>query len=120
MNNPRARRIIFFVLLLAAVLLTFRPGIDMEMTPDMRMVTYNNPLIIASDGILRVFQGDFCEGCRVDDARFEMRPGFYRPLVSALFWLEYRFAGTNDAIYNFDQILFHWACALMVFFLAAR
>ncbi len=119
MNNPRVLRTIFFVVLLATVLSTFRPGINAPMTLDMRMITYKNTMITAPDGILRVFQGDFCGGCRVD-LPVNLSTGFYRPLVNAVFWFEYRFAGNNEAIYNFDQILFHWACALMVFFLAAR
>ncbi len=119
LNDPRAYRILFFLLLLAAVLITFRHGIHAKMTGDAHMIIYNNPLVTAPDGILGIFQGDFCDGCGVD-APINVSTGFYRPLVNAVFWLEYRFAGTNDAIYNFNQILFHWACALMVFFLAAR
>ena len=118
-NTAPVRRIIFFLLLLAAALFTFRPGINGKMSFDARMIIYNNPLVTTPDGILRAFRGDFYEGSRMD-AQIGLTSGFYRPLVNALYWLEYRFAGTNDAIYNFDQILFHWACALMVFFLAAR
>ncbi len=118
-NNFRTRRILFFVLLLAAGLVTFRPGINAKMTGDAHMLIYHNPLVTMPGGILHIFQGDFCRGCGVD-MPVNISTGFYRPLVNAVFWLEYRFAGTNDAVYNFDQILFHWACALMVFFFAAR
>lgn len=120
LNTAPVRRIIFFVLLLTAVLVTFRHGIHAKMTGDGRTAIYGNTMITAPDGILHIFQGDFCDGCNVPGARMKLLTGFYRPLVNAIYWLEYRFAGTNDAIYNLDEILFHWVCALMVFFFAAR
>ncbi len=119
MNAALVRRIAFFMLLLVAALVTFRPGINARMTGDAHMLIYNNPLVTAPDGILHIFQGDFCNGCNVD-MPINISTGFYRPLVNAVYWLEYRFAGTNDAIYNFDEMLLHWVCALTVFFLAAR
>ncbi len=119
MHFFRARRTLFFVLLLAAVLLALSPGINAKMSFDARMMVYDNPLVTSSNNILKPFWSDFCEGCRMD-GQISLTSGFYRPVVNAVYWLEYRFAGTNDAIYNFDEMLLHWVCALTVFFLAAR
>ena len=110
------------LLLLAGFLLLsfliYRSELPVPLGSDARFLTYQNELITAPDGLARVWTADMFQGARTHGV--EYRSGYYRPILNAWFWLEYRWAGARDTLYNLSQILFHGLAAFLVALLVGR
>jgi hypothetical protein len=101
---PRAR-VLLAVGLVALVLLVYGRALDAPLGSDARFLTYQNEWVRSGSGILRFWTHDVFEGA--DTHGVPYRSGYYRPVLNAFFWLEYRWAGSSPVAYHLGEVVLH-------------
>ncbi len=104
-----------FLLLAVAV---YHGSVDAPLLGDARLLTIENRLTRAPDGLAHVWTTDFFAGAALQNGTY--RTGYYRPVTRILYWLEYRIAGARGRSYNLIQMLLHGLNAFLVFALCAQ
>lgn len=85
---------------------------------DARFLTVQNAFVLSPGGIGKIWTADFFEGATTHGVPY--RSGYYRPVVNALFWAEFRVAGDSEVFYHIIQVLLHVLNAFLVFGLIGR
>jgi len=101
--------------LVAVVLLTYQGALRVPLSSDARFLTYQNELVRAPDGLFHFWTRDVFEGAETHGTTY--RSGYYRPVLNSFFWIEYRWAGTRDALYNLSEVVLHGLNAFLVLLL---
>lgn len=119
--RSRARvRIVLLAVLVGLALVTYHRALGIPLGSDARFLTWQNAFVTApgGEGLARAWTSDAFQGAETSGVTY--RSGYYRPVLNTLFWLEYRWAGRRDLLYNLLEILLHGANAFLVALLVAR
>ncbi len=116
--RQRAGALGFAALAAAASFGTYRASLRQPLSSDAQFLTYRNAYVREPGGLARVWTADYFEGAVTNGVVY--RSGYYRPVTNALFWIEYRVAGTATAAYHVSQIALHALMAFLVFLLVRR
>ncbi len=82
------------------------------LTSDAGFLAYRNAWVTEPAGIARFWTADYFAGAMTHGAPY--LSGYYRPITNMAFWLEYRWAGTNDLPYNVTEVVLHGVNAFLV------
>jgi tetratricopeptide (TPR) repeat protein len=105
--SPRARALIFAVVLAAVTILAYRPAWHGDFLWDDDAYIINNDLLTAPDGWQRIW--------------FSLdSPSQYFPLTYSIFRIEHALWGLNTTGYHWVNLLLHVANALLVWAVLAR
>jgi hypothetical protein len=118
-TDPPARQawalrecVLLAVGLVALVLVVYGKTLDTPLGSDARFLTYQNEWVRSGSGILRFWTHDVFEGAETHGVPY--RSGYYRPVLNAFFWLEYRWAGSSATAYHLGELLLHGLNAFLV------
>lgn len=105
-------------ILLLISLVLYQRMIPVPLSSDARFLTYQNEFVTDPGGLAKIWNADMFEGAQTYGLTY--RSGYYRPVLNAQLWLEYRWAGSRDALYNLSEILLHGLVAFLVALLVGR
>jgi len=98
------------ILIFAAVIVCYANSLPGAFIYDDVTIVVNNPLIKSFGKLGHVFSSGYW-------AMLGKSAGLYRPLTILSYQIEYSFAGLNPFFYHMDNVLLHFICSVVVYFL---